>query len=42
MGGAAGSPTQLQPTPENWYGVKVDRRRGLKGGIKGMRNKDIT
>jgi hypothetical protein len=31
-GGAPGTPTQVQPTLENWYGVQVDRRRRLKRG----------
>jgi hypothetical protein len=31
-GGATGTPTQVQPTLENWYGVQVDRRRRLKRG----------
>jgi hypothetical protein len=40
-GGATGTPTQVQPTLENWYGVQVVRRRRLKVGIKGMRGKYI-
>jgi hypothetical protein len=31
-GGATGTPTQVQPTLENWCGVQVDRRRRLKRG----------
>jgi hypothetical protein len=31
-GGATGTPTQVQPTLENWYGVQVDQRRILKRG----------
>jgi hypothetical protein len=31
-GGATGTPTQVQPTLENWYRVQVDWRRRLKRG----------
>jgi hypothetical protein len=35
MDGVAGSPTQVQHTLDNWYGVQVRCRRRLKRGYQG-------